>query len=140
LGGARGYVPPCRRGHRQTLDEAQRYPTKAELKMMWQTPIMHVNIAALVGPKDVARFNSYIAAAVLTEFENLRKANPTKLTKDGVTTNDANQVFFEWQKHGGWSALRATQEVRMLEEFFQTAADKYLRAINIPPVRVRRIL
>ena len=104
--------------------------------MLWQTPLMHVNIAALVGPRDVAKFNARIAAAVLTEFGNLLKANPTKLTKSGVTVNDANQVFFEWQKNGGWNALRATMEVRMLEDFMQTAADRFLRAINIPQVRL----
>ena len=102
--------------------------------MLWQTPLMHVNIAALVGPRDVPRFNAYLAAAVLTEFENLLKANPRKLSKNGVATNDANQVFFEWQKNGGWEALRATQEVRMLEDFLQAAADRFLRAINIPQV------
>lgn len=119
----------------QQLTQAERYPTSAQMKMLWQTPMMHVNIAALVGPVDVPKFNARLSAAVLHEFNNLIGANPDKLQKDGVSGNDANQVFFEWQKRGGWSALRATKEIRMLEEFFQTAVDKYFKTVGTDPVR-----
>ena len=105
--------------------------------MMWQTPLMHVNVAALVGPQDVPKFNAFLAAAVLHEFSQLQRTNPAKLTRDAVAVNDANQVFFEWQKNGGWAALRATQEMRMLEDFVQVAVDRFLRAMNLPEVQRR---
>jgi hypothetical protein len=44
------------------------------------------------------------------------------------------QVFFEWQKRGGWAAIGGTTEGRMLMQLIQAAADRYLRAIHLPPV------
>ena len=116
------------------MSEAQKYPVTAEMKMMWQTPILYVNVAALVGSMDVPRFNARLAVAILHEYNTLVKAN-AHLNKDGISVADANQAFFDWQRKGGWKNFETVKEFALLEEFFQAATDKFLKAAGVPDVR-----
>lgn len=115
------------------MTEAEKYPTQVEMKMMWQTPVMYVNVAALVGSMDVPRFNAQLVAAILHEYRQLVRRNEG-LEKDGASIRDANQAFFDWQRKGGWKNFETRQEFKMLESFFQVATDKYLKQIGVPEV------
>lgn len=119
------------------MSEAEKFPTTAEIKMMWQTPLMYVNVAALVGSMDVARFNARLAAAILHEYRELVQHN-VALSKDGAAITDANQAFFDWQRKGGWRNFETVPEFRMLEQFFQAATDKFLKAAGVPEAEIRQ--
>jgi len=46
------------------------------------------------------------------------------------------QLFFEWQKGGGWDAhMASSKDVGVLYSFFHFAADTFLGQIGVPEVR-----
>lgn len=98
----------------------------AEMQMVWQTPILTFNLHSM--GMDVPKFNSKIAAAVLTQYRALQDHNP-ELGKHSEQFG-ANQAFYDWQMEGGWNMFKDLKEIKKLESIFQSSSDTFLRTIG----------
>jgi len=119
---------------KQEYSNSDKFPTAGEMKVLWQTSILQLQLAKLHSQIDLISFNSKLATVALTEYGNLLENNKKILSKDGAEINDANQVFFEWQAKGGWKVLQRSGdgEVLALERYIQHAVDKYLKSMHLP--------
>jgi len=120
------------------------------LKQLWQTRLMYLNIAAMLSPDDVPKFNSKLASAILFEYKNFKQKqqNPspgstnqkTDLVVDGSNIpggKDLDVLFRDWQIKSGGKHLKAYQEFGILEEFLQGAIDKYLSEIGMKKEQIQ---
>ncbi len=117
--------------------------------MAWQTPIYRVNIASFGKPKsknskpfDVTNFNRVISDRVLSYFntviEQYKAANGNaavgkkekEFVFDASDANNANQIFYEWQKAGGANLLFNTSEANQMFAVGQLAADIMLQTLG----------
>ena len=97
---------------------------------------MNVNVAALIGSEDVTKFNERLAATVLAEYAKTLGSGKgvTKLAADELTGDAA---FYELQKQRGWKMFKGSPEMKLLEDFFNSAADKFLKAIGTNEAEIK---
>eukprot|EP00732_Lithocolla_globosa_P005329 Lithocolla_globosa_v1_NODE_5453_length_1237_cov_5.626058.p1 type:complete len:258 gc:universal NODE_5453_length_1237_cov_5.626058:971-198(-) len=128
------WLPQLESTLQRQFDPRQQFPTGKEMRMMWQTPILHINIASIVGSINVPEFNSRLSSTILTEYNNFRDHNQKEkqvFSHDGTAGNDLNQAFFEWQKRGGWKKMMIQKEFKQLESFLQDSVDTFLKSIGL---------
>eukprot|EP00047_Mylnosiga_fluctuans_P006079 m.244697 g.244697 ORF g.244697 m.244697 type:complete len:301 (-) comp14500_c0_seq1:100-1002(-) len=108
--------------------EASELGPLGTMRMEWQTPIYHVNIKSFLSPEQL---NTRLAKMILRQFRQLEKANKDKLSANGWSPNGINQIFFEWQRDGGWARHFADQpDMAQLGSFVRFAARTVLEAVG----------
>jgi len=107
-------------------------PKAAEIKMLWQTPMLHVNIAALIGSKDVKAFNEALARGILSGYQEYLKEKGDR--KKNMSPFELWKDYVAWQRAGDWkkSFSKAAVEPKMLENFIKSGAVKLLKSISMP--------
>ncbi|KJE97533.1 hypothetical protein CAOG_07373 [Capsaspora owczarzaki ATCC 30864] len=103
-------------------------PAGGLMTMAWTTPIYRVNLAGF--KVDVPKFNSRLAASIITQFQNLVKENPDKLVSSGADDHGANQAFYDWQRKGSWNVLQGSREGQALRQFIMTGVGTYFQMLG----------
>eukprot|EP00043_Microstomoeca_roanoka_P002265 m.37358 g.37358 ORF g.37358 m.37358 type:complete len:287 (-) comp11374_c0_seq4:81-941(-) len=112
-------------------------PRYGLMRMEWQTPIYRVNARSFNSRID-GNALAAIADAISSTYTSFVNANQAKLVENSWDPNGINQVFFRWQRDGGWDRrFRDHPAFLPLPQLFHFVTDTYLHAIGMDQDQIK---
>eukprot|EP00732_Lithocolla_globosa_P001167 Lithocolla_globosa_v1_NODE_539_length_3795_cov_9.791444.p3 type:complete len:247 gc:universal NODE_539_length_3795_cov_9.791444:2887-2147(-) len=109
-----------------------------DLKMLWSTPIMRVNLANhrlqnVEKVDDLTSFNEALSKRVMEEYEKIRNNN-NKTTNTEIDDTQMNHAFYACQKQTGFKLFFDQKEFQLLQTFVKVAVESFLNHLNLHDV------